>query len=214
MPKNVCQNCGHKNKPADMICANCGTIIETPSMSSSASVSSNSFENKQPASSDNDVSNSFNSEATTQAATTGETLTVRSKNTAYRYIPMAITLGIVAVYYYVSTITTLPPYAFFPVLFLIFAVSSATRRFSMPMKFNQTGFVVPNNGSPVEVRYSNINNAVVRVISRGEQVVTLSLLQSEGDVSLKFDQVFPMRQFLAQLQRRRIPIKMDNGAGI
>ncbi|AKA48029.1 hypothetical protein IX51_01765 [uncultured archaeon] len=211
MAKITCSNCGHKVKSTDMICGECGNYL------GEGTVSGNTRSTPQePVTQETVIQKEEVSEAepvrTAPNVAAGDTINIQTKGSLYRFFPMIIYAVFLGVYIVSIEFLAISPYYFLPVLLLMFIAPQIARRIFFPVKFNPNGFNVPHNGNYLQFHYNEISNAVVRIPQRGIQMVTLSMDKSESNVTLDFDQMFSLRQFLSQLNRRRIPISVENAA--
>ncbi len=204
MAKIVCPECGHKNKSTDMICMKCGYYLgDMGAPSSQSGQISTVPESNTPPQEERAPSTS-----STSYTGTGDVIKVQTRGSIFSILPMVISIAILGVIYYLIYELSFPIYYVLPVLVVLFVLPTFTRRLSFPIKFTPSGFSVPKGSSSVEFQYSNIDSAVVEAPMRGIQLVKLSLKENSV-VTLDFDQMMSMRQFLMQLQRRRIPISIQ-----
>lgn len=203
MAKVVCPNCGYKNKSGDLICNKCSYYL-------GEEFNTTSSESQEQEASPAEVLN-VNSDHVEQPSveSQGRTIFVREKSSIYRLMPLAISGIVLAIYIYLFFTYTLPPYALIAFLFLIVVVPGFARRLSSPVKFSTTGFIIPQEGEQMSFLYSDITQATVSDPSLGTKTVTLSTERTGGSVSLNFEQMFSLRQFLMQLSRKRIPISIE-----
>lgn len=202
MAKITCPNCGHRNKPTDSICMKCGSFLEDTGTGGRYNIS-------EPVKSV-PVSPEREEEVKSSSVVSGETIVVKTRGSLYRFLPIIIYGAFLGLYYVLINYYSISVYYFLPVLLVVFLTPQLTRKILFPVKFKPMGFNILHNGSSLEFLYSNIDDAIVKVPQRGIQMVTLSLEDPKRDVTFDFDQMFSLRLFLNQLNRRRIPIRMEN----
>lgn len=202
MAKIACPECGHKNKSSEYICSKCGFYLGDMGTSSSAEVVTPEPQQSQPFETQPE-------QFKERTRTSSEVLKVKTRGSFFSVLPIALSIGILIVLYYLIYAYSIPIYYLAPILILLFILPSLARRMAFPIKFTQTGFSIPQGGSSVDFQFNNIEEAVVSTPMRGVQEVMLSLKQDNRNITLDFDQMISLRHFLIQLQRRRIPVSIQ-----
>ncbi len=206
MSKTTCPNCGHKNKASTMICSQCGNYLGDTESRTEERYSITNQPVQEPEPEPEPVKEEVKQQPHPDS---GDTIVVETRGSLFRFFPMIIYAAILAVYLVTVHFFYINPYYFMPILLLLFITPQLARKFFFPVKFNATGFNVPHDGRYMEFQYNEISNAVVKVPQRGIQMVTLAMDKRARNVTLDFDQMLSLRQFLSQLNRRRIPISIE-----
>lgn len=209
MPSKICSNCGYKNKGSESICAQCGNLLDDTTSSAPQPVQNAEPVMPQPDKAEEPtVPQPSTQTSETGSTPVGSTYTIKSGGDFMRYLPIIISAVILVIYIILDLYVYQSIYLFFFFLLLIFLVPGMVRNRSSPVRFFTGGFRIPTDGSSEDFYFRDIDSAEVETPSPGIQMVTLSMGQGERKVTLDFDRVYPLRLFLTQLNRRRIPISV------
>lgn len=209
MPSKICPNCGHKNKASESICTKCGNFLDETTQPVAQTVEQPEPMAPEPQKEEEAAAGVRKPDETSSGSVpVGSTYTIKSGGDFLRYLPILISAIILAIYILLDLYVIQSIYLFFVFLLLIFLVPGMVRNRSSPVKFFTGGFRIPSNGTSEDFYFRDIDSAEVVNPSPGTQMVTLSMGHGEKRVTLDFDRVYPLRLFLTQLNRRRIPINV------
>ncbi len=209
MPSKICSNCGYKNKASESICAQCGNFLDSTSQQTTTPAeikTPEAFEPKETAGTGKE--GSAEEEQVPGSSPVGSTYTIKSGGDIIRYLPIIVSAVILVIYILLDLYVIQSLYLFFVFLLLIFIIPGLVRNWFSPVKFFTGGFRIPANGSSQDFYFRDIDSAEVVNPSPGIQMVTLSMGKGDRKVTLDFDRIYPLRLFLNQLNRRRIPISV------
>ncbi len=199
MARMACPKCGHRVDSTDFMCNKCGYFLGDTDTATQQQVETSTAEPWSEQPQEYSTQNQYRAD---------DVIRINTRGSLFSILPMVVPVGMLAILYYMIFVLSLSVYYSLPILILLFILPPITRRLAFPIKFSGSGFRVPKAGGEVVFRYSNIEGAVVNAPGGGIQEVTLSMREGTGNVTLDFDQVISLRQFLVHLQRNRIPISI------
>ncbi len=205
MAKTVCTHCGYKNKGSVSVCSNCGYYLLDSQLGISASkVQASEFTGNARVS-------SYDAGAGPSASPmhAGRTIEIKSRTGIYKWLPTIVSIGPFVVFILLELFTNLPAVYFIPFLFVILFLSPVARRYVTGIRFFARGFSVRDAGRDEVFYYNNIESAKASAIQSGRQMLTMSLRDGGGPVSLEFYSANTYRMMLMQLKNRRIEVASD-----